>query len=1011
LARARAPDPRAAPSVSIRWVEGSLVSPVLVGRTLEAETLARALRGVVALGEPAAVVVGGEAGVGKSRLVDEAVARAGEVGARVIAGSCVELDGAGIPYAPIVEMLRSLSADLPPAELDALLGVARGELGRLVPELDAGDAGLPAGERDAARIVELILGVVGRLAAERPVVLVFEDVQWADKATLELMAMLVGGGAGRRSLLVFTVRTDELHRSHPFRRMAARWEQQRLATRLELDRLTVGDVAQQMEAILGHRPDRGLVDTVFERSEGIPLFVEELLGAVRAGGVNHDYLPPSLRDVLLARAERLGGDALHVLRVASAAGRWVPDGLIAAVAGLPEAELYRGLRETVEHQLLVVDPSGRGYGFRHALARDAIHEDLLPGERARLHNAYAQALESRPELAGSELDATAMLAHHWLAAHDLPRALPASVRAGDAAARAAAPAAAQGHFERALELWTQVPDAAQRAGIEHPEVLDAAARSAGLAGALDRALALTDQALEETDPAAEPEIRAVRMSQRATTLLDLGRDDEALIGYEQAVHLLSARPSTRAKARVQGAFARSLVRLDRVEDSAVIARMAMATAREVGADDVGIEAAISAGTATAYAGEHESALALLRDASARAHARGLMFTATRALIAAQDLLMMTGRFDEAIALTDEGLPLAEKAGAMRTAGAFLRANRGEALMRAGRWAEVLETTALGTEAGGVFAGALLLLRAEVHLQSGRRDAAAADFREARRQVGRVTSTQFALPIAWLEAELARHDGDLEAARRIAEQALTASPEGVEDRYRWPVVWAGARIEADRATAARSAGEAVAADVRERIGWMCAQAAAMVERTAADRGYHALVSAERARVDGGDEARAWAEAIVACRVMAEPYPLAYALWRHATAIAGSDADGAATAVSEAGEAAALARAMGAAPLLAQIESLLPGRDDGAGGADDRAVSPPGRAEGDEFNLTAREREVLELVAEGRSNSEIAAVLVISRKTASVHVSNILAKLGVSSRTQAAAIAHRRGLMRT
>ena len=276
----------------------------MVGRQGEVQTLSDALGRALA-GEQATVVVGGEAGVGKSRLVQELVGKAREAGARVLVGSCIELDGGGIPFAPVVEMMRDLAADLPAGELDAALGPARAEVGRLVPELDESTPEMSADDRDPARLLELMLGVVGRLAASAPLILAFEDVQWADRATLDLFPLLVARATGRRLLLVFTVRSDELHRAHPFRRMAARWEQQRTVLRMELPRLDPRGVAAQIEAILGQRPDGELVDFIAERSEGIPLFVEELLDVTREGRLDPDYLPPSLRDVVLARAELL----------------------------------------------------------------------------------------------------------------------------------------------------------------------------------------------------------------------------------------------------------------------------------------------------------------------------------------------------------------------------------------------------------------------------------------------------------------------------------------------------------------------------------------------------------------------------------------------------------------------------------------------------------------------------------------------------------------------------------
>jgi len=407
------------------------VSPVLVGRQAELGLLRDSLDRAVA-GERATVLVGGEAGVGKSRLVHDLIVQGRQSGARALVGGCVELDGGGIPFAPLVEMIRAFAAELEPADLDVVLGGARDEIARLVPELKDAAPVASDDDRGPSRVLELTLGMIGRLAAVAPLMLVFEDVQWADRSTLDLLALLVARAGERRLLLVLTVRSDELHRAHPFRRMAAHGEQQRLVERLELERLGPQDVTAQIEAILGHRPEGELIEFVAERSEGIPLFVEELLGAVRDGRMDHDYLPPSLRDVLLARADLLSPSAQHVLRVVSAGGRWVPDRLLASVAELPGPELNAGLREAVEQQLLVVDATGRGFGFRHELARAAIHEDLLPGERAQLHKAYAEAIEEAPELAGSELDAVSMLAYHWLAGHDVPRALAASVRAGRA---------------------------------------------------------------------------------------------------------------------------------------------------------------------------------------------------------------------------------------------------------------------------------------------------------------------------------------------------------------------------------------------------------------------------------------------------------------------------------------------------------------------------------------------------------------------------------------------------
>jgi DNA-binding NarL/FixJ family response regulator/tetratricopeptide (TPR) repeat protein len=966
-------------------------------------------------GEPVTLVVGGEAGVGKSRLIGELVTRARAAGARVLVGGCVELDGGGIPLAPLVDMVRALAAELPGDELDELLGPARGEIGRLVPELAQRRETQAPTDPDSSRILELLLGVIGRLVAERPLVLVVADVQWADRATLDLIALLVAAPTARPLLLVSSVRSDELPRAHPFRRISARWEQQRSVERIELERLSAGEVAAQIAAIITERPDGDLIDLVFERSEGIPLFVEELLGAVREGGLDPDYLPPSLRDVLLARAERLSDAAQHVLRVTSGGGRWVPDRLLGLVAGLPDAELYASLRETIEHQLLVVDAAGRGYGFRHALARAAIHEDLLPGERAQLHRAYAEAMESRPELVAPGLDGIAMLAHHWLAAHDVPRALVASVRAGQVAADALASSAAQRHFEVALELWTQVPDAGQRAGIAHPELLDAAAYAAYRAGAGERALALVDQALEEIGHAGTVEQRAMLLARRASILREIGRDEEGITVLEQAAGLLPAEPPSRVSAYVLGQLATALVRLDQMERARDVAERAVSSAEAVGALAELLDAKVTAGHGHVFCGEVDTGLAEVREAGDRALAADLPWIAVRASLNLSDLLLSLARYDEAVEAVDEGMVVVERTGLVRTVGAFMRGNRAEALIRSGRWDEAEAALAAEHEAAGTFAPAVLASRGELYVLSGRVAEARADLREIRQHLRNTTAAQWALPIAGMEAELARAEGDLDAARLILGRVLTGRAPGEDPRYRWPVMSLAMRVEAERAIRARDEGAEVPADVGARADELLRDATTLATTTPSDHGHNALLQAEHARSRGTDETRAWEAAVRAARAMHQPFFVAYTLMRQAEAlVAAGDGDAAAASATEAQK---IAAGLGAAPLLAEVEALIrrarlrPDDSATAGEAEapDGASSTAETDAADRFGLTPREIEVLRLVADGCSNNQIAQQLFISRATASVHVSNILSKLGVSTRVQAAALAHRRGLV--
>jgi ATP/maltotriose-dependent transcriptional regulator MalT len=434
-------------------------------------------------------------------------------------------------------------------------------------------------------------------------------------------------------------------------------------------------------------------------------------------------------------------------------------------------------------------------------------------------------------------------------------------------------------------------------------------------------------------------------------------------------------------------------------------------ARAAGATEVELEAQITLGHPLSYGGDFEEGLALMQEAADRAQRGGRPNTALRGFVNVSDVLLMFGRYEEAVSAADRGMVVARQAGASRSLGAFMRSNKAEALLRAGRWDEALAAAAPGAETG-TFAGTLVLIRAELNALAGRRAEAETDLREARKQLRTATAAQWALPLGMVEAELARSRGELDVAREVIERALTSCADEAEPRYRWPLISLGARIEADRSQAARDGGRQTSEDTAMRAAVILATANQMRTPSPADRGHLALVRAEHARLERDRELEAWGEAEEACRAMNEPYPLAYSLFRLAEALSVlGDRDTAATAAHES---LSLARGMGAAPLIADIEALvrrarLRIHDPVAASTGSTPRGDPSSDLLEQFGLTAREREVLALVADGRSNSEIAQELFISRKTASVHVSNILSKLGVQTRVQAAALAHRRGLM--
>jgi len=505
----------------------ALTSPTFVGRAAESARLAEA-RDRAAAGTPTVVVVGGEAGVGKSRLVGELVASSRAAGAAVLTGGCVELGGEGLPFAPVVEALRMLARGLDGSELaTAVPEPAKAELARLLPELGQQPAGGPEPPwldlgSAQGRLFELLLGLLERLADRRPTILVVEDLHWADRSTRNLLAYLVRNLRHGRLLLLLTYRSDELHRRHPLRPLLAELDRDRRVERLELGRFDLGEVAAQLTGILGVAPATRLVERVHARSDGNAFFVEELAAAGSAGGASAALARGApafggLRDTVLARIEPLPESTRMLLRVVAAAGGRVERELLAEVAGLPAPELLAGLRAAVAERVLLVDAHDGTYGFRHALVKEAVDSGLLHGRLAGALSARGAGLrQAHAGHPGADPALAAELAWHWYAAHDLARALPAAVEAGLAAERSYAFAEAQHHFERALELWERAP--AAPTGLDRVELLGRAAEAAANAGGTERAISLVRGALAEVDPAGDP-LRAGLLTRRLAQYL------------------------------------------------------------------------------------------------------------------------------------------------------------------------------------------------------------------------------------------------------------------------------------------------------------------------------------------------------------------------------------------------------------------------------------------------------------------------------------------------------------
>jgi DNA-binding CsgD family transcriptional regulator len=958
-----------------------MVSPVFAGREAELAVLAGVFDDVAG-GVPGTVLVGAEAGGGKSRLVGEFAARvAGR--ALVLAGGCVELSAAGLPYAPFTAALRQLVRERGAAEVAALLpGDAVGELAALLPDFGTPAVGTDP-ETARGRLFEMLLTLLEAVAAPLPLVLVVEDVHWADRSARDLLSFLVGNLRHCAVLLVVTFRSDVLHRTHPLRPLLAALGRLERVTRMELPRLSRGQVQEQLEGILGRPPEAAVTGAVYARGGGVPLFTEAL---VNADGTVSPGLPGSLRDLLLGAVKELPEQAQQVLRAAAAGGARVGHELLATVTGLDDAALAAVLRPTVAANVMVADADG--YAFRHELIREAVREDLLPGERVQAERAFAEALEANPALSPERL-VSVQLALHWRGAQEHERALHAAWAAAADAAAGLAFAVQLQMLEQVLELWDRVPGAAAHTGADRAGVIEVAADAARWAGEPERGLILVETALGELGEAGDVGGRASLLLQRAML-----RQQALLPGPVDDLRaaLRLARAPNRLRAEILGHLSRTLLLEGQHGEAKRPAEELQALARRLGDPEGQIEALIA--LALLGAREGHDTIAALQHARETARRVGSGRFELRAYVGITDALEGRGEHERAIQAGREGLARAKQLGLARYVATVLVPNLAESLASAGRWDEALEVMeeALGLDPVPFGRAFLLVLRGQIAVARGEHETAARIMHLLRSQPASAPAeSQIGLPMARLTMEFLLAQGDLAGALAAA-RAILARHLDAEPRYLWPLL----------ATAMRACAEAGAARLTDEAGDP-AELRRALEREAAsiprpgpvERAHAAVFAAEASRAAGHLDLAAWDAAAAAWEGLGQPYPLADALLRAAGAAAATgNRDAAAPRLQQAAE---LAGQLRAGPLLQQISQLARrARIEVTGGS--RAAAAP-------FGLTGRELEVLRLVAAGRGNREIAAVLFISPKTASVHVSNILGKLGVASRGEAAATAHR------
>ena len=991
-------------------------SPVFIGRSAQLERVVESLRRA---GDEDATffLVSGDAGVGKTRFIEEVGRRAEGLGVRTLAGGCVQMGEDRLPYAPIVEALRRLASDVPSADLVGFVGRGASELTRLVPDfaptLATSDGGTDAASSsNQGRLFEALLGLFRRLAIDRPLLLVTEDIHWADASTIALLGYLARNLSGA-IVLVATYRSDELHRRHPLLPFLAEIERRRRIDRIDLLPFDRREISELVRAIRPEPPDRELIDQVYGRSDGNAFFVEELL----ATGATAGELPATLRDVLSARVAELTEPTQDILRQASAAGADISASLLQNVSGITEAKVHARLREAVERHILTTHPGSDQLTFRHALMRESIYESLLPWERTRLHAAFAAALEATP---AAEVDPSraAELAYHWYAAHDLPRALEAAARAAEAFDRVFAPTDAHAQYERALELWDQVPEAARLVGLGRVDLLEHAAAAASTA-APQRAVALINAAIALVDPALEPTRAGQLWELLSQYLAATGDGPAAVAACRSAVELVPVAPPSAARARVLASLGRRLINVALTREARSVLEEATALARAIGADSVEGYGLNSLGLVLGYLGDFESGREKLRASREIALRLGDPEEVGRADTNMIDLLVhIAGRFEEAATLAGVAFAYARDHHLAQFYGVVDLCEGAGGLIRAGRWVEADDMLehAHGYESSGLPEIFLHERIALLEVCRGQHQAAAERLALLRRLMGGSTDVQWTLPLVELSAELALWEGRPKDARREITDAFDRLGDldaGNISRI-GPVIALALRAEADQAEAARSRRtEGELDEIRRVAAGHMGLIRAMHDEILRERpsqvrlaaAYLPLCEAEVSRLAGDPAPDWWSRAAAAFAILPMPYQQAYARWREGDDRLAAREPRVAASVALV-EAHAIATRLGAEFLRREIEAtaqraridLSPDRHETTGGRKPKAS----------FGLTVRELEVLELLVAGQTNREIARRLFISENTAGVHVSNILGKLGVTRRMEAAAIAHRLGL---
>jgi DNA-binding CsgD family transcriptional regulator len=961
-----------------------------VGRRSQVEFLADVIGESGGAGPCAVVLVSGEAGIGKSTLVEQV--RHLVPGPKYLVGRCLDF-GDPPSYAPFVAIMRDLARD------DQLEGFRQG----LAPTVDAALAWLladPTSGHDVepgprVRVFDAVLTLLEHLADHTPIVLVIEDLHWADQSTWDLLLFILANASETRLTTLVTHR--DLPVGHALRGPLGEVARLAHVTRCPLEGLRRADVAVQFAALAGAPPSREETDEVMRLSSGNPLFVEAAVDLVGHQGAELGHN----QQLLLVPIERLPRDTQSIIRIVAVGGSSVLHKTLVLVSGRDEPAVEQALRPAIESRLLVTTPDG--YRFRHDLIARLVHDELLlPSERARLHRLFAEAISADPTLAPPiTLHATSEVARHWKEAGEVRRALPATWQAATEGRNLLAHPERLRMLQDVLALWPSVPDAADILGISRAQVLHDAVEAAEESGRCELGLGLAGEALAELLDADEPVLAAAVLERRSRLRAQMGVPGAA-DDLQSALRHLPVDPSA-LRGRLLAQLADRLRWAGHSREAEPLAVESLHVATAVG-DDYGRVRANLANLGLLANVDLDAARVGLTAACAQADTLGLPVLSALASFAAAEIETLAGDRAAAATAARKGLRATKDAGQEATLGARLVAQLAESRVVLGQWddaAEALEH-ALDLEPPPGYRARLLAIQGNLQHARGQVDDATSTLEALNTLKGdrtRWADLDTDVAVAGFTAAMELHAGRDAAALAVALACGSSWPPDGVPHSAWPLlVTAATASRHDQIVAIDGAADASADTPRTLLAAWGARAPVHGPEALA---WRETFLAETHGGGGSQLATARERELVAWREASYPLQLGWALVRSAYALLASSRK------IEAGdrlrEALKIAAHLGALPLSNAVGEL------GARAGLDLSPSAPQEVDfKSRHRLTPRELEVLSLISLGRTNRQIGDKLFISAKTASIHVSRILTKLGVANRGEAAAEAHRLGI---